>query len=113
MERELWPLLYHELQAAARDFRQKYVHYQPWAVVAILLWAALHDRSVYWACDARHWATTRLRPARLPSRSTVSQRRRRTAFGLFLQLPGRALPRRRPAGPGRHPGRQAAVGRRL
>jgi Transposase DDE domain len=84
MERELWPLLYHELQAAARDFRQKYVHFQPWAVAAVLLWAALHDRPVSWACHERHWSTTRLRPATLPSQPTVSRRSRKAVFALFL-----------------------------
>lgn len=97
MERELWPILYHELAAAARDFRQKYVQHQPWAVAAVLLWAALHDRPVAWACDRRNWSTTRLRPARLPSQPTASRRARKTAFGLFLafladRLRGRGLP---------------------
>jgi hypothetical protein len=97
MERELWPGLYHHLQAAARDFRQKYVQHQPWAVAAVLLWAALHDRPVAWVCDPRHWASTRLRPARLPSQSTASRRTRRAAFGLFLnrltaRLRGDGLP---------------------
>jgi len=86
MERELWPVLYHELQAAARDFRQKYVRHQPWAVAAVLLWAALHDRPLSWACDPRHWSATRLRPASIPSQPTVSRRTRRVAFGCFLNL---------------------------
>jgi hypothetical protein len=97
MERELWPLLYRELQAAARDFRQKYVSHQPWAIAAVLLWAALHDRTTHWACQRRHWSTTRLSPGRLPAGSTVSRRARQTAFGLFLnvltdRLRGRGLP---------------------
>jgi hypothetical protein len=86
MERELWPLLYHELQAAARDVRQRSVQHQPWAIAAVLVWAALHDRTVTWACQPRHWSTTRLRPACLPSQPTVSRRVRRTAFGLFLNV---------------------------
>jgi hypothetical protein len=102
MERERWPLLYHQLQAAARDFRQKYVQHQPWAVAAVLPWAALHDRTVSWACQPRHWPTTRLRPARLPSQSAVSRRARTTAFGLFLnwlteRLRGGGLPGLAPA----------------
>jgi len=86
MERELWPPLYRCLRDAARDFRQKYVQVHPWAVAAVLLWAALHDRPVRWACDPAHWATTRLRPARLPSQPTVSRRMRRVAFDCFLNL---------------------------
>lgn len=97
MERELWPRLYHELQAAARDFRQTRVQHQPWVIAAVLLWAALHDRPVAWACDRRHWSTTRLRPARLPDPATVSRRARRTAFACFLnfladRLRGRGAP---------------------
>jgi Transposase DDE domain len=74
MERELWPPLYHLLMAVATDVRQKYVQHQPWALVAVLLWAALHDRPVSWACQKRHWSTTTLRPGRLPSAATLSRR---------------------------------------
>lgn len=84
MGRELWPSLYRELRAAAADVRQKYVQHPPWVIAAVLVWAALHDRPVSWACDPRHWSTTRLRPARLPSQPTMSRRPRATAFGLFL-----------------------------
>jgi IS5 family transposase len=97
MERELWPLLYRMLMGVARDVRQKYVRHQPWAVAAVVLWAALHDRPLAWACDPRHWSTTDLRPPRLPSQATVSRRTRRAAFGCFLnllteRLRGRGLP---------------------
>ena len=84
MERELWPLLYHLLQETAKGFRQKYVTYQPWVLAAVHLWAALHDRTHAWACQQRHWSTTRLRPATLPSRSTLSRRMHTVATGLFL-----------------------------
>jgi hypothetical protein len=84
MERELWPLVYRELRAAARGTAQKYAHFHPWVIAAVLLWAALHDRPVRWACDPRNWATTRLRPPELPSPATVSRRAARTVFGVFL-----------------------------
>jgi hypothetical protein len=74
MERELWPPLYHALCAVANNFHQKYVSYQPWVLVAVFCWAALHGRSVAWACQARHWSTTKLRPWQLPHRSTLSRR---------------------------------------
>lgn len=96
MERELWPPLYRLLREVAKDFRQKYVHYQPWVLVAVLLWAALHDRPVSWACQPRHWSTTTLRPARVPSPATMSRRIDGVAVGLFW----RALERRlRDGGP--------------
>jgi hypothetical protein len=86
MERELWPLLYQHLKAVAKGFSQKYVHYQPWVLVAVFLWAALHDRPVGWACDVRHWSTTRLRPPQLPSPAVLSRRLDGLAVGAFLRL---------------------------
>jgi hypothetical protein len=96
MERELWRIVYYRLKWVARRFDQKYVQLQPWRIAAVLLWAALHDRPAEWACDRRNWTTTRLRPGRLPSPSTVSRRARKTAFGLFLNAVAARL---RGAGP--------------
>jgi hypothetical protein len=90
MERELWPPLYHLLREVAKDFHQKYVQYQPWVLVAVMLWAALHDRTVSWACGPRHWSTTTLKPRRLPSPSTISRRIDSPGAGLLW----RALERR-------------------
>src|SRR5262249_39010835 len=83
MERELWSILYGCLQQTAQDVRQKYVQFHPWIIVATMLWAALHDRPVRWACDPRNWSTTQLRPARIPSESTISRRVDSVATGLF------------------------------
>ena len=68
MERELWKVVYTALKKVARRFDQKYVQLQPWRIAAVLLWAALHDRPVSWACDKRNWRTTRreARTAPLP-----------------------------------------------
>lgn len=85
MERELWPLLYRLLQSVAKDFHQKNVTYQPWILAAVLLWAALHDRPLSWACQPRNWSTTRLRPVQLPSPATLSRRLYTVATGLFLR----------------------------
>jgi DDE family transposase len=83
MERELWPPLYRLLRAVGQDFRQKYVRHQPWVLLAVFLWAALHDRPVSWACQPRHWSTTRRRPARLPSAATLSRRIDSVGVGLL------------------------------
>jgi hypothetical protein len=101
MERELWPRLYQLLQEVGTGFSQKYAQHPPWAIVAVLLWAALHDRPLTWACDPRNWTTTSLRPAQLPSPATVSRRLRDLAVGLLL----RALHDRL-----RQAGRQSLVG---
>lgn len=83
MERELWPTLYHFWQLTAREVRQKYVQYQPSIIVLTMLWAALHDRPVSWACDPCNWSTTRLRPLRIPSEITMSRRVDNVATGVF------------------------------
>lgn len=83
MERELWPLLYRAVRETAREVRQKYVQHQPWVLVAVMLWAALHDRPVSWACRRAHWRTTTLRPWRLPSPATMSRRIDGVGVGLF------------------------------
>jgi Transposase DDE domain len=83
MERELWPILYRALLRTAQEVRQKYVQLQPWVVVATMLWAALHDRPVCWACDPDNWSTTKLRPAVIPSEATMSRRADSIATGVF------------------------------
>lgn len=85
MERELWPLFYHLLGDVGAAFSQKYTQFPPWVIVAVLLWAALHDRPLSWACDPDHWRTTTLRPACLPSPATLSRRLRGLAVGLLLR----------------------------
>ena len=83
MERELWPLLYRTVREVARGFSQKYKQIPSWVLVASMLWATLHDRPVSWACQAVNWATTPLRPGRLPSAATMSRRVDGVAVGLL------------------------------
>jgi hypothetical protein len=83
MERELWPLLYRTVRAVAADFRQKYVQIPSWVLVLTMLWAAVHDRPVSWACDPGNWKMTRLRPFKIPSASTMSRRVDGAAVGLL------------------------------
>ena len=91
MERELWPLLYPALRATAKDFRTKDVQYHPWVLIAVFLWATLHDRPVSWACQRRHWSTTTLKPWRLPSGATLSRRIDTPAVGLLWHAVERRL----------------------
>src|SRR5438034_10988212 len=95
MERELWPILYRCLQQTAMDIRQKYVQIQPWVIVSTMLWAALHDRPVSWACKPRHWSTTSSRPACIPSEATMSRRADPVGTGLWLRAlePGQCATR--------------------
>ena len=91
MERELWPILYRALRDVSATEHQKKVQYQPRVIVAVLLWAAIHDRPRCWACTAEHWDTTRLRPEHVPSTSTVSRRARRVEVANLLDRPERHL----------------------
>jgi ribosomal protein L34E len=83
MERELWPILYPTVAEVGRSYLQKYVQIPGWILVVVMLWAALHDRPVCWACEPGNWSTTRLRPPRLPSASTMSRRVDRAGLGLL------------------------------
>jgi hypothetical protein len=85
MERELWPRLFHRVMAVGETFRLSDVTYQPHIILLVLLWAALHDRPMSWACNPRNWATTTLRPARIPSASTLSRRLRRVDTAMLLR----------------------------
>lgn len=84
MECELWPDLYHSIRLAGGGFHQKSVQYQPWLIVMVVVWAALHDRPISWACQAKNWRTTKLRPLKLPSDSTISKRAKSAGVAMFL-----------------------------
>lgn len=86
MERELWPVLYHAVRQVGRQVHQKGVIYQPWVIALVVLWAALHDRPRNWACEAKNWSTTKLRPLQLPSPSVLSRRADSVGMGLFWQM---------------------------
>jgi hypothetical protein len=61
------------------------VTFQPHIVLLVFFWAGLHDRPVCWACDKRNWSTTTLRPATLPSASTMSRRLRRVDTAMLMR----------------------------
>jgi hypothetical protein len=83
MERELWPILFDAVVEVGSEVKQVGVHYQPWVVALVILWAALHDRPRRWACDPRNWSPTRKRPIQLPSESVLSRRADSVGMGLF------------------------------
>jgi hypothetical protein len=85
MERKLWPAIYHRVMASAEVSRQVNVTFQPHIIVLVFAWAALHDRPVGWACIERNWSTTALRPASLPSASTLSRRLKSVAVGVLMR----------------------------
>ena len=81
MEHELWKILYPLVREVGSKFHQKYKQIPGWVVLLTMLWAALHDRPVVWACQLDNWATTKLCPDRLPSSATMSRRVDGVALG--------------------------------
>jgi hypothetical protein len=72
MERELWRILYRvaqELDNPWGDWR-----YCTADVLAVYFWAVVHDRPTSWAAEPAPWPDD-LRPAVLPSQSTLSRRK--------------------------------------
>ena len=79
MEGELWQEAYRVVREEGnRQTPRGRLRYADAAIVIVLVWAALHDRPVSWACDARHWAGCGRgrRPRDLPSAATMSRRLR-------------------------------------
>jgi hypothetical protein len=89
--------LYRTVREVAAGFSQKYVQIPGWVLVVTMLWAAVHDRPVSWACDQANWHT-RLRPPRLPSRATMTRRVDKVAVGLLWRAVEQRL-RERPGTP--------------
>lgn len=86
MEHQLWrailPLLV-RLDQTPQPTRHTYSDSD---ILAVYLWAVLHDRTQAWACDPRHWPIHRRRRP-LPSESTLSKRLRTpSVVALFATL---------------------------
>lgn len=74
MERELWRWIARGLKRLPRWWPRGAV-YDNRVVLAVLVWAALHERSIHWACQRQHWPVQAWR-RRLPGQSTMSRRLR-------------------------------------
>jgi hypothetical protein len=73
MDRELWRIVSRELAYLTRAARNGSFLHPTARVLRVYLWAVLHDRPVYWACDRRNWAGVKP-PRALPDQSTMSRR---------------------------------------
>ena len=81
MERELWESLCHLARLLYN--RKTGAIYTDEVVLAVYVWAVVHDRPVDWACDPGNWPPDLLlRP--LPSQSTMSRRLRKATFEQLL-----------------------------
>ena len=82
MERELWKRVYQVVGSLSRSRRRRRARFPDRLIALVMLWAALHDRTIKWACDGRNWSP--LRPRRLPSESTMSRRLRTASVRVLL-----------------------------
>jgi hypothetical protein len=77
VERELFVALYRLLLRIARARpRRKRTRVNDILIVAVFLWAALHDRPVVWATRRVNWPRDLLDDFELPAQSTMSRRLR-------------------------------------
>ena len=97
MERELWRWVTWGLKRLPR-WRPRGAVYDNRCVLAALLWAALHDRSVSWACRRDSWPVQAWRRC-LPDQSTMSRRLRDPRVIEDLRALVRILQRRLGADP--------------
>lgn len=75
MERDLWSVVTRAIKRLAPTRPPGAVYWDS-EVLALALWAALHDRSISWACQRCNWPPQAWR-RRLPDQSTMSRRLRR------------------------------------
>lgn len=81
MERELWESLCRLARLLYN--RKARAVYSDDVIIAVDVWAVVHDRPIDWACDASNWPPDLMqRP--LPSQSTMSRRLRTAAFEQLL-----------------------------
>jgi len=80
MEDRLWSIVVHVVPVDKPSVHQMFSSRE---ILLVMLWAALHDRPVRWACQAENWPAAR-RPPRLPDPSTVSRRRRHPGVHALL-----------------------------
>src|SRR5262245_34060520 len=95
MERELWRWVGWGLRRLPRWWPRGAV-YDNRCVLAVLLWAALHERAITWACQRAHWPVQAWR-RKLPDQSTMSRRLRDPRVLEDLERLVVVLQRRRPA----------------
>lgn len=92
MERQLWTIIATHLTALSRMHRKDRFMHPITRVMRVYLWAVLHDRPVYWACDKGNWRGVKP-PRNMPSQSTMSRRLHRPETqGLLTMLLDRLMP---------------------
>ena len=73
MDRELWAIIAAHLTHLSTITRRGRFNHPTTRIVRVYLWAVLHERPIYWACDKRNWVGVKP-PRELPDQSTMSRR---------------------------------------
>lgn len=95
MEREVWEMIVTQVSRLRLVAASTRFTFSAREIVQVFLWAVMHHRPVYWACQPRSWPAD-LRPARLPVASTMTRRLRTLAVQQALRrLERRVRGRRR------------------
>lgn len=97
MEHQLWTAILPHLVRLDQTPRPTRHTYSDGDILAVYLWAVLHDRTQAWACDRHNWPIHRRRRP-LPSESTLSKRLRTPSVVALLAALFTTLTA--PAGPG-------------
>jgi hypothetical protein len=85
MECQLFTLLLSWLVPLGQRHPRGHKQFTDTVIVAVLLWASLHDRPVFWACQEINWPANRRWLLQLPSPATMSRRLRSYQVLLLLE----------------------------
>jgi hypothetical protein len=96
-EQDRWKRIYRNVCGVAGvDHNTRHRH-KDIQIVGVLLWAAINDRPIYWACDPGQWADA-IRPCDLPSQACMSRRLRSQPVLALLERCYRAMRDSLPSG---------------
>jgi hypothetical protein len=84
MENELWTKVYQIVQGLGNSKRPKRATYSNADILLTYLWAVLHDRPVYWACQKSNWPIY-YRRRNLPNPSTMTRRLRTNSIQQLIR----------------------------
>src|SRR4051812_4727620 len=95
-EQDRWCRIFRWMVENARDCNMRQTHRDS-LIAGTLLWAALHERPVSWACLKANWPGS-VRPKSLPSQSCMSRRLRTVPVLALLERTYNALREQLPCG---------------
>jgi hypothetical protein len=83
MEHQLYRSIVAVLRILDKARKPTICYFSDEDIVKVYYWSVIHDRSVGWACNPKHWPLC-FRPKTLPSPATMSRRLRQPSVGNLL-----------------------------